>query len=53
MQARDKRDAERATAPMKPADDAVIFDTSSMDAAEVAAAVCRLIEQKKLKISLA
>ena len=47
MQARDKRDAERATAPMKPAADAVIVDTSSMSAAEVAAAVCRQVEQGK------
>ena len=47
MIARDKRDAERATAPMKPAEDAIIFDTSALNAAEVAAKVIEIIEQKK------
>lgn len=32
---RDERDEQRATAPMKPASDAVIVDTSSMDVDEV------------------
>lgn len=32
---RDRRDSERVTAPLKPADDAVIIDTSSMSAEEV------------------
>jgi len=31
LQARDARDAERETAPMKAADDAVVIDTSEMD----------------------
>ena len=31
VQARDARDSERATAPLRPADDAVILDTSEMD----------------------
>ena len=31
VQARDKRDSERETAPLKPAADAVILDTSEMD----------------------
>lgn len=30
MQARDERDTKRATAPLKPADDAVMLDTTSM-----------------------
>lgn len=47
MIARDKRDSERATAPMKPAADAVILDTSTLNAEEVAAKVIQLIEQKK------
>lgn len=29
---RDKRDSERATAPLKPADDAIMIDTSDLDA---------------------
>ncbi|MEI7711172.1 MAG: (d)CMP kinase [Rhodospirillales bacterium] len=32
MRERDERDAARATAPMRPADDAVVLDTSEMDA---------------------
>lgn len=40
MISRDKRDSERSTAPLKPADDAIILDTSQMNAeAEIAAAV--------------
>ncbi len=35
VKARDKRDSERATAPMKPADDAVVFDTSALSIEEV------------------
>lgn len=31
LQARDARDRDRATAPMKPADDAAMLDTSEMD----------------------
>ena len=31
VQARDKRDSERADAPLKPAQDAVTFDTSDLD----------------------
>ena len=49
MIARDKRDSERAAAPLKPAEDAVIFDTSEMNAAEVAAKVTALIEEKSQK----
>lgn len=32
MRARDAQDAQRATAPMKPAEDAIILDTTSLDA---------------------
>lgn len=40
VQARDKRDSERATAPLKPADDAVMLDTSDLTAeAAIAAAI--------------
>lgn len=49
MIARDKRDSERTAAPLKPAEDAVIFDTSEMNAAEVAAKVTALIEEKSQK----
>ncbi len=49
MIARDKRDSERASAPLKPAEDAVILDTSEMNAAEVAAKASALIEAKTAK----
>lgn len=32
MRARDAQDAQRATAPMKPAEDAIILDTTALDA---------------------
>ena len=35
MQERDARDAGRTTAPMKPAEDAIVFDTSMMSIDEV------------------
>ena len=46
MIARDKRDAERASAPMKPAEDAVVMDTSDMDAQAEIEAVLKIVEQK-------
>ena len=38
---RDARDAERATAPLKPAEGAVMLDTSNITADEVVAEVLR------------
>lgn len=35
IQARDKRDSERAVAPLKPAEDAVVLDSSEMDIDQV------------------
>lgn len=35
LQARDERDRSRTTAPLKPADDAILLDTSEMDADQV------------------
>ncbi len=46
MLARDKRDSERATAPLKPAENAVILDTSLLNADEVAEKVFSLIEKQ-------
>lgn len=43
LQERDRRDSERATAPLRPADDALVLDTSEMSVDEaVAAAVARV-----------
>ncbi len=46
MIARDKRDSERKSAPMKPADDAIIIDTSDMDAETEINAVLKIVEEK-------
>ncbi len=44
---RDKRDTERATAPLRPAADAFILDTSDLTADEVYARVIGYIEERK------
>ena len=46
MVARDKRDQERATAPLKPAEDAIIFDTSLYNAQAVAQNAIEIIDKK-------
>ncbi len=46
MKERDARDAGRASAPMKPADDAVIFDTSDMSIEDVTAKALQIIDEK-------
>ncbi|MBR2299569.1 MAG: (d)CMP kinase [Alphaproteobacteria bacterium] len=46
MIARDKRDSERKSAPMKPAVDAIIMDTSNMDANAEIEAVLKIVEEK-------
>lgn len=43
---RDNRDSSRASAPMKPADDAEIIDTSDMSIDEVYQKVCNIIDSK-------
>jgi cytidylate kinase len=45
MQARDKRDAERAVAPTKPAPDAVILDTTHLTASEALAAALDIVKK--------
>jgi cytidylate kinase len=44
LQARDERDAARASAPMKPAADAVRLDTTALDADQVFARAVELVE---------
>lgn len=46
VKSRDERDANRKDAPMKPADDAVILDTSNMTIEEVYKAAVKVIEAK-------
>ena len=46
MKARDERDANRSTAPMKPADDAIVFDTSEMSIEDVLAYALKIIDER-------
>lgn len=48
IKSRDERDASRKTAPLVAAKDAVILDTSALDAASAIAAAIALVEKKKL-----
>ena len=43
IMARDARDAQRTVAPLKPADDAVVIDTSGMGIDDVVARVLDLL----------
>jgi cytidylate kinase len=43
VEERDRRDAGRAVAPMRPADDAVIVDTDDLDLSQVVAAVLDMV----------
>lgn len=45
---RDRRDAERSVAPLKPADDAVVLDSTHLDIESVLEQVLRLAEERKL-----
>lgn len=46
MITRDKRDSSRATAPLKPAEDAIIIDTSTMNIEQVLEKIVSLVETK-------
>ena len=47
MEARDARDSARATAPLKPAPDAIVLDTSAMDADAAFRAALQVIASKR------
>lgn len=47
MIARDERDSQRATAPLKPAEDAIIFDTSDLSIEEVIEKAVEVIDHAK------
>lgn len=47
MLARDERDSKRSSAPLKPAQDAIIIDTSDMTAQQEIDAVIEIIEARK------
>jgi cytidylate kinase len=46
LQQRDARDSQRAVAPLRPAEDALVLDTSALDADQALAKALALIEQK-------
>lgn len=46
LQARDARDTKRATVPTRPADDAVILDTSDLNADQAFEAALRIVQNK-------
>lgn len=48
LEERDARDQARSTAPLKPADDAVILDTSDLDAAAALQAAMRIVHDRGL-----
>ncbi|CAD0184787.1 Cytidylate kinase [Ruegeria sp. THAF57] len=48
---RDARDAERSTAPMKPAEDAVLLDTSNLSIDAALAEAIAIVEDAKRKVS--
>lgn len=46
LRERDERDERRAVAPLKPAEDAVLMDTSTLDASEVFEKACQVVLAK-------
>lgn len=49
LRIRDDQDMTRSTAPLRPADDAVLLDNGALSFSESVEAVCRLIDAKKPK----
>ncbi|MFN3525635.1 MAG: (d)CMP kinase [Paracoccus sp. (in: a-proteobacteria)] len=50
LRERDRRDSERATAPLRPADDAVILDTSTLSIDEAVAQAIAAVAQVRARI---
>lgn len=46
IKARDERDSNRAASPLKPADDAIVVDTTDLSIAQVVATVLELVRQR-------
>lgn len=49
IEQRDERDSSRAAAPLRPADDAVVIDSSNLD---IAAVVARIVALKNLRLGV-
>lgn len=48
LRERDRLDSTRATSPLKPADDAIIVDCTSMDAQDTLEFVLKIVEERRL-----
>jgi cytidylate kinase len=46
MRERDARDASREAAPMKPADDAIVIDSSNVSAAEMLEKALEIVKER-------
>ena len=46
LKERDERDSKRSVAPLKPAKDAVVVDTTNLSAEEVFQQVCEIVKEK-------
>ncbi len=47
MRARDRRDSERAAAPLRPAPDAVVLDTNELDAGDTFRAALEIVDSRR------
>ncbi|MEO1706042.1 MAG: (d)CMP kinase, partial [Pseudomonadota bacterium] len=47
VEARDRRDRERAHAPLKPAEDAILLDTSDLTPEAAIAAACEIVRARQ------
>ena len=51
MRARDRRDSERAAAPLRPAPDAVVLDTNELDAGEAFRAALEIVDSRRVGLT--
>ena len=52
MEERDRRDESRAVAPTRPAEDALVLDTSALDAEEVFARALAFVRKRRVELGL-
>ena len=51
MRARDRRDSERAAAPLRPAPDAVVLDTNELDAGDAFRAALEIVDSRRVGLT--
>jgi len=49
INARDERDSSRAVAPLRPADDAVVIDTTCVSVPQVVSEILKLLADRNVK----